>query len=209
MKKETKVILASLLIIIAFAAGTLFSNQRAVDQITPAQDNERLAQNDRVKQNDTATYASTELGIQFEYTVYPNGYVLQRIEKRASDDENLLGSLLLMRQTDLDELLESIEGREGPPTISVLVFDDVDNMQLSEWLAANNGFTNFSEQGVEDITIGGEDAIVYNWEGLYNGQTAAVMMGSRVYVFTGNYTDPSDGRLDDFEDLLESVRFIN
>lgn len=204
MKNNSYLGLGLVLIVVAFITGYWLNGS-----MKTSVKNDLIVREDAsiFSEGDIGMYASNELGLQFNYPVHPDGYVLQRIEKRAGDDPSLIGALMLMRQTDLNELLNNFEGREGPPTITVLSFETTES-DLKKWLEDNQGFANYQEEKLETIMIDGREAITYDWEGLYNGRTVAVLNNEKVFLLTANSTDENDGRYEDFAQVLDSIKFL-
>ena len=99
---------------------------------------------------------------------------------------------------------------EGPPTISMSVFDNPEGTALDKWvtgdsrsnwkLAAQNG-------GLGSLTVGGEPALAYKYSGLYETDAVAVMHKGKVFLFQAGWMTPQDTIRSDFLNLLATVQF--
>ncbi len=147
-----------------------------------------------------------DLGLSFDHTVVPNNYILEEAPLSVNDDKNLEKAYLLLRKADKEELDRSPDGREGPPSMTIYVFNG-DDVDLTTWLQEKSGFTNYSGQETQDVTVGEQKALQYQWEGLYKGRSIAVPYDGKIYFFVANYSELSDGRLGDFDTLLNTVSF--
>lgn len=146
-------------------------------------------------------YYSKTFGIEFQY---PSGYVLQ--ESDTPSGERVAHHVTLLREEDLPLLQAS----EGPPVISIDLYqNDLDRYTAEQWIRSSS-FSNFKlgEERLATTTISGELALSYRWSGLYEGTTIAVAKGNWVYAFTVTYMQPGDGIVQDFVRVRDSVRFL-
>lgn len=155
------------------------------------------------------TLSDAELGLSFVYRKGPNGYIVGEPPMMSMDPEFVKGYDLML-ESDYMELQNSTEPREGPPTIQVRAYRNVDNEWSTTWPGNHPMESNIelSTEEPEDIVIGGANAVKYTVDGLYPTLTYVVAHGSYVFVFTGAYLDENSPQRMDIETVLESVTFI-
>jgi hypothetical protein len=151
------------------------------------------------------TYNSEVMGVSFDYLVGTEGYTLIKPENMDDGSSDFVDGVALLRTADYEDI-QSGPDRGGPPAINVRAFNAPDT-ELIEWLEANSNFTNYQPDQSEPITIGDVEGIEYSWEGMFSGETAAVLYRGRVYMFDGTYSEKGDQRQADFRDILETVSF--
>jgi hypothetical protein len=152
------------------------------------------------------SYLSEKLGLEFEY---PKTYFIQEIEE--STEERFRTTLVLAEDTEENRRVFAGEepGREGPPTITIGIFqNNLDNYQTENWIK-NTSFSNhgLSDGRLDEVFIGGERAIGYSATGLYENKNVVIARDNFIYMFTVFYLSPEDQIIKDFEDLLKTVKF--
>ena len=154
-------------------------------------------------------YGNAELGFSFVYPTGANGYVLE--ERDPLDIEDIVvRTVTLMRSEDYANIKNIPIGSEGPPVISVMVVKNDKKQPLRTWAESAIAFSNIhlKTTDVVETTINGIQAIRYMADGLYASDTAVVIHGEYAYVFTGQFLDAQSDLRNDFQPLLDSVRFI-
>lgn len=143
-------------------------------------------------------YVNDTYGIAFHY---PSGYVLEEGEKGDRAERHY--AIVLTRQEDASPR----ENGEGPPTISIDIYQDhPDHQTLSEWLKDNNTSNFKLSDGTYVFTeINGTEAASYRWSGLYEGETTALLHKGNVVAFTVTYLTPEDAHLNVYRELQSSV----
>lgn len=102
------------------------------------------------------------------------------------------------------------QGGEGPPAISMSVFQNPEGMSLEAWVqgdARSNWKMIVDERATRPTTVGGEPAIWYHYSGLYEVDSVAVAHGGRIYIFSGDWLEPNDTTRTDFNALIKTVQF--
>jgi hypothetical protein len=152
-----------------------------------------------------ATYSSSELGIAFDYTAGPDGYVIQKITPEDPDNE-LLSTLVIMRTQDIDNLPE---GGESPPTITMHVLKNVGQQQPQAWADTHAQYSNINLKTGEiaETVVGGANAIRYMADGLYASDNTVVAHGDNIYVISGMFISRNSDIKRDYQPLLDSIRF--
>ncbi|MBP7770646.1 MAG: hypothetical protein KA066_01895 [Candidatus Pacebacteria bacterium] len=143
---------------------------------------------------------SSEDGYSF---MYPNTYELSsRTEGNAE------------RQWDVLVLLPKgyvpPQNGEGPPAISLSVFSNTEGLSLDAWVqgdARSNWKLIVDERASRPMTVGGEPALWYHYSGLYEVDSVAVAHGGKIFLFSGDWLDPSDQIRADFNNLIKTVQF--
>lgn len=151
-----------------------------------------------------------KIGLQFLYRTYPDSYVLSQFIKTPHDDVTFVKGYRLMLLTDKEELDHSTAPREGPPTISVLVFKNDEKLAPKVWALQFPTISNISLTHAAPLntTLSRADAIRYTVDGLYEGDTVIATSGRYIYVFSGMYTDEQSPIRADFISFLSSVEFL-
>ena len=147
-------------------------------------------------------YSSPEYGIEFRY---PPAYQLEERDS-AGSAQRRHHIVTLMRIEDLPPP----QGGEGPPSITIEMFqNDLDAATTEGWIR-NSSLSNFKlslDNRLSTTTIAGQTALAYTWDGLYRGDTIAIARPAYVYAFSVTYREPEDPIRSDFEKLLRTVVF--
>lgn len=160
------------------------------------------------------TFTDTERGVRFTYKTSPDGYVLDDLTALIAEqpeDIEILKIYRLMNAREKAELEASKEGREGPPTISLIIFDNPNNQSASMWVDAFPLFSNinFVIGAVDrDAVVGGANAVRYRIDGLYQSENVIIAQGGYIYHFAGAFLEEDSDIYRDFEALIDSVTFV-
>jgi len=154
------------------------------------------------------TYSSEKLGITFNYS---SRYFL----KEHDESSGLRNRYALVLAEDTEENRRVFSGqepgRDGPPTITISVFqNNLDHYTTERWVTGTND-SNFklATGATSTITVGGEPGLAYTATGLYENKNVVVTRPNFVYMFTVSYLTPTDQIIKDFDTLLRTVRFQN
>ena len=151
-------------------------------------------------------YRNADLGVRFEYRLEPDGYALvqQDIEELPSDE--VVESVSLFNSEEYQELLASDIPREGPPSISLIVFENPDNLSLKQW-AEESLVSAFSQAigEIQELEFSGVPAIRYTYDGLYMTEVTIAHNSGRIYLFSGSYLDEDSAIREDFLEMLEYI----
>jgi hypothetical protein len=145
-------------------------------------------------------YSNATYGISF---TYPATYILNETEA-AGSAERTHHVITLMRKEDLP----LPEAGEGPPSITIEVYqNNLDKQTTEDWIR-NTSASNFKlgEGVLASTTISGLPALSYRWSGLYEGTTIVLARSSRVYVFSVTYLEMGAPIIQDFVAIRDSVR---
>jgi hypothetical protein len=147
-------------------------------------------------------------GFEFESRTNPLGYVVQKREGNSENPE--LVSYTLMLKTDYEELMNSSEGREGPPSMSISVYKNTKKQFVRNWAEENSAFSNINLKRTEigEVTLSGANAIRYGADGLYVSDNVIAASGDFIYHLSVNYLDENSQIKKDFDSLLSSFKFI-
>lgn len=153
------------------------------------------------------TYSNDTYGVRFEY---PATYYLETKEESEPGRTHI--SIILTEDTDENRMLR--EGtttipREGPISITFDVYQDtIASPTLVEWLKETPA-SNFdlSDGTFENTTFGGEPAVRYRWDGLYQADTIAVAHGDYILSGTVTFIAPTDSIRSVFESIIKTVTF--
>lgn len=158
------------------------------------------------------TYTDTTIGLMFEYKTAPDGYVVDDFsEFIGAEDTEVLKVLRVINEREKIELETSAGGREGPPTISLMVFINDANLTASQWIDAVPRFSNidFAIGAVDrDAVVAGANAVRYRSDGLYQSDNVVVVYGAYIYHFTGSFFEVNSPIHTEFNNLINSLTFI-
>jgi hypothetical protein len=140
----------------------------------------------------------SSFGVSFSY---PDTYILFK-----ENDPDAREAITLITKADARALEESEVPREGPTAITLQIFESA--LPASNWIKQNPR-SNYNEDFVPYRTssLAGEEAFVYGWSGLYEGESVLVAREGRLYLFSVTWMSADDPIRFDFRDLLATVRF--
>lgn len=155
------------------------------------------------KESGQTTYSSPEYGLSFSYS--PK----YAVAENTLTGERLQHAVVLFEDTpgNRDILFGSNKGTEGPPTITITMFqNNLDNYTLQSFVERTN-FSNFklSDGNKTEITVAGNPAWRYRASGLYENDNVVVVRPDYVYMFTVFFNSPDDQILKDFDKFLETI----
>lgn len=148
-------------------------------------------------------YNVLELGVSFEY---PDTYTLQSHEV-GNDERNWQAVTLI----DTEALQSAIENgaSEGPPAITVSVFDNIENYTAEEWIKGIS-FSNYKlsfDGALASTTVGSIDGLAYRYSGLFEVDTVVLAHNGKIYMFTADWLTAEDTLRLDFGRVLDTVVF--
>ena len=165
-----------------------------------------------------------DLNFSFSYESGETALSSMETLQNQQNDSSLLKMYVLMESKSLDEFNKAKEegqGREAPPSISVLVFDKASSSEaqnatssssfdkIKQWAESNSQFTsiNLAQGTVEETKIDGASAIHYKADGLYPQDVYVVKYGKKMYLFVGQYLEEGDYMQTSYKKLMETVLF--
>jgi hypothetical protein len=182
------------IIFLAVVAGSIFGLMKISQKTAPI--------------GETTTYSESSVGLEFDYEVGQNGYVLM---EAGEEDPNIIKNITLMRVADSESMSSDPDFvGEGPAAISINVFENTAKQFPLSWAMENNAYSNYNLKTEENLemVVGGANAISYLADGLYPSQNVVVAHGSYMYVFTGQYMEVGNKMHKDFSNLINSIKFI-
>lgn len=168
-----------------------------------------------VQEGTYQTFADSETDIQFEYKTAPDGYVVENLSsfiRNEVEGVEVIAAYRVINEREKIELETSERGREGPPTINILVFKNNENYTAREWVDAVSQYSNIGlliGSVNEAVSIGGKDAIQYRADGLYLSENVVVAHGDYIYHFVGFFHGEDTPIYQDFLSLIDSVEFTS
>lgn len=99
---------------------------------------------------------------------------------------------------------------EGPTAITVNTYDVASTTAIADWVQQEpvSNFNLSIDGQLEIFPFGQYEAVTYTWDGLYRGDAVALSTGTKVYLFSVTYLDPSDEIRRHFYSLLETVDIL-
>ncbi len=144
------------------------------------------------------TYANQKYGITFDY---PDGYVLQEGERGTTQRGHY--AIVLTREEDS----QVPENGEGPTGISIDIYqNNLDKQTLSSWLNTSESNYKLGNGTIASSTVAGKEAVVYQWSGLYEGETTAFLHNDNVVAVSLTWLTPQDENIQVYRDLIKSIR---
>ncbi len=152
------------------------------------------------------TKVDAEAGITFSY---PAGYALQEILPVPQDHRDLVKSFVLMPQEDYD-IVSTLEGTEGPPAITILVFNNPEGLSIDAWMKKPDIIQYIPPQAQEPnpIEVDGEFAVLFEADGLYRSDNVIVAHDTRIVLMSGAFMDTESPQRTVFAGMVKSFRFI-
>ncbi|PIR38305.1 MAG: hypothetical protein COV34_01715 [Candidatus Zambryskibacteria bacterium CG10_big_fil_rev_8_21_14_0_10_42_12] len=149
-------------------------------------------------------------GIQYEFRTEPNGYILVEQGLVEGDDADLQKIYVLMLEKDYAEFTDSTEPREGPPAITMYIFENSQIMFPLQWAQNHAIYSNINTAALDvaEVTVGGANTIRYTADGLYMTDNVVVAHGGYVYVISGAHLANNDVYQQGFENLVKSIKFV-
>lgn len=159
------------------------------------------------KQVSPPKYSSLEYGLSFSY---PQQYM---VAENTFTGERLQHAVVLFENTseNRDIFFGSNKGTEGPPTITITIFqNNLDNYTLQNFVEGTN-FSNFklSDGNKTQIEVAGKPAWRYRATGLYENDNVVIVRPEYVYMFTVFFNTYDDQIRKDFDEILKTVGFPN
>lgn len=145
------------------------------------------------------SYSSQEFGISFDY---PASYT--HIESNASKGGREIYYITI---GDEESLSNAPQNGEGPPVMTVGIFS-TNATSADAWIRSDNlsGFQ-LSNGSTTVATVDGVTGVEYMSDGLYAMRNIVVLHNGRAYLFLVGWINENDAIVDDFNDVLSSVRF--
>ena len=145
-------------------------------------------------------YSNAAYNISFSY---PSAYILSEMEV-PGNEERAHYAITLMRKEDMP----LPEAGEGPPSITINVYQNNSDVQTAEEWIRNSSESNvrLGEGVLTSTTISGLPALSYRWSGLYEGTTIVRAQPDFVYAFTVTYLEMGAPIVQDFVAIRDSVR---
>jgi len=132
---------------------------------------------------------------------YPAKYDLT---ERPLDIEDMKGTYIILNPNDVQVPV----GGEGPPGITITVFENQKNTPLADFLQKATGNTPSPTGGFDfqETTIASKSAIAYTSTGLYESDNIAVANNGKVYIFSASWMTRDDQTLKDLGSIISSVQ---
>lgn len=164
-------------------------------------DHEQFSRNDET----WSRFRSDDLGIRFEYRVEPDGYTLVEQEASNFPHEDVVAYVSLFNTKEYAALLASSVPAEGPPTITVVVYNNPHHYTPREWVEQERFVSNVDLANVEaaEFQFNGAPAVRYSADGLYTNDIIVAENNGRIYYISGSYGVEDSPIRRDFLDMLQ------
>lgn len=142
-------------------------------------------------------YTNEALGIRF---TYPDRYVVSENEVGNAERGHFVVTLVPK------SALPVPENGEGPPAITIEVFQNIENYTLLNWLSGSS-FSNFKlgNGSYTEAAIAGVPAVAYSWDGLYATDSFAFIHRGHIFLISAGHITAQDPIRADFLNLLASL----
>ncbi len=158
----------------------------------------------------TSRYTNSE-GFSFVFPSSSHGYLLK--EFRPSDTAgDVCSSGVLLIPSDDYHLLESgsaYEANDPPPSITVMVCNNTENLSPRAWAVKHTSFTKITVANPTptEVTFDDHLALRYDYQGRYLSQVYMIAREEKIYYFLARYAEEDSPIYADFFELLGTVRF--
>ncbi len=147
------------------------------------------------------SYISNRFGFAFDN---PGGFFIDRTNENYSSDEGHIG---VHEMKNWDFITKPAGPSGGPASIGISVYLNSDNLELLEWAEKNVSYSNY-DGTYSDVSVGGNKAIRYKWEGMESGETVLLLNPEGDLVIAIN-TSVIDSLIAPYEFILKSFRFLD
>jgi len=146
---------------------------------------------------------------EFTYRVAPDGYIPYAAEGMSVDPNFVSGFILINKEESVELAAAPDVAREYPPTIQGRVYRNIDNESAEDWAKSHPLESNIelTMSAPRTVIVGDLEAVRYTSDGLYAATVYIMTSDDFVYVFTGAYSDVESDIIEDFEDLVQSLKF--
>jgi len=154
-----------------------------------------ITQEQQVKEEDLLLYENASQGFSLRY---PEGYV--QVEPKEAGELKVSFSLT----EEWEAFLAAPEAQEGPPAVTVEIFQNPENLPTVEWAAGEKRSNLTAGTGdYVQVEVQGKAGIAYGWPGLHDGLSVALADRGLVYVISVTYLTLEDRIVRDFPLFLE------
>lgn len=152
-------------------------------------------------------YTSHISNLEFSYKKTPNGYVQVKDIDNSSD--SLVDSVVLFNEKEYEELQNREYPSEYPPSTTIGVYKNPDQLNAVGWAKENNLLSNYqmNEGGDTVVNVANAEGISYSINGLYRFDIFVLAYKDEMYLLSGNYYEVGDERQEDFKKLIASAVF--
>ena len=151
-------------------------------------------------------YRNDDVGILLSYRISPDGYMPIEPDMHESSSNDFVAGIVLVRITDYLDIQNS-PFRGGIPTINISIFTS-STTELHEWMSIKNEYV--VDQGTKSlIQVDDTSAVLYNWEGLYTGETVLFEHNGYIVLLEGmSGQDVDDPYRIDFRNMLNTIELF-
>jgi hypothetical protein len=175
------------IVVLAVIAGGMYYWQKSKPADTPAP-----------VTTTPVVYDSSTDGLSFSY---PSSY---KLDEHQLDITTMKGKYLTLTPKNVQVPQDS----EGPPGLTVEIFENPRNTALADWLKEiTSGTPPVEGASTTSIAVAGEPGIKYQATGLYESDNVATKHGTHIYVFSASWLTRQDQTLRDLDTLLSTVQF--
>ncbi|MBX4210702.1 hypothetical protein KW783_01895 [Candidatus Parcubacteria bacterium] len=186
MKKKAALIFVVLIAILGFM---LYKSRHITDQGAMVE---------------TKKYINQSFGISFDY---PKDYILNERNVGVSGVHHAI-LLVEDNQTNRDILSGKIKDTEGPPAITIDVYQNAaKENSVIDWVKTTlESNYNLSGATYSSTTVAGQPAVQYEWDGLYQGKSLVFSYKGNIIMVSATFIEHGDRTEKDFMSILKSIR---
>ena len=156
---------------------------------------------------DIKSYSNPVAGLSF---TYPKKYYLE--EKEVGNAERSHYVIILTEDTEENRLVREGKspGRDGPIAITVDIYqNNLDKQTIAGWIK-NTSESNYklSDGILASTTVAGREAFSYSFDGLYLADSVVASFKDSIISFTVTYINRNDQIRNDFQSVLQSLKFL-
>ncbi len=145
--------------------------------------------------------------LSFSYRTSPDGYVL--INDYQKWPKDLISSISLFSKRDYEWFSKPGFLGEGPPSITISVFNNPNRLTAQSWAETNSLASNIEliDSPPVPAEVGGVKGIYYLVLGLYLFDTYVFAYGDEIYLLSGAYHEKGDEYYQNTVDVISTAVF--
>jgi len=219
-----KLFLFALIVVLGLCIGFFYYTSEFPLDVVPTSDTTTNSQTETdVSSSDSsqtsaptqiAEFINIEYGFGLKLRMKPYGYSTFENSPEQNGEQGTLFGVTLVRSSDYNQSVAAAaagNAHDGPPAITVSVFEVDAGTTINQWLLSNRQVTNCEESSILSTVLDDKDASSCLWDGLYLGVTIGIIHNNRVYLLTGTREneETADGYSygKDFNEVVSSFEF--
>lgn len=141
----------------------------------------------------------------YSFVYHDDEYVRVPVIESDVPGNTFASGYMIFDRVEYEAFLNSTEPREGPPAISVMVYNNPNGYTSEEWVMRETLLSNYQQgQVLNSITVDGVEGVRYVTDGLYMSNNVVFESDGRIYVISGSYIETNSAIVDEFNFIVEN-----